>query len=452
MFGDLGHGFLLLLVALFLIKMENSWLKKLPTDLLEIPFGGRYVILLMSMFAMYCGALYNEFFSQPINFGSAWQIDYGWYTNATGTYSWPNNTFSTERDPAKRWSYAFGVDPVWKGATDELLFYNSVKMKMAVIVGVTQMSIGLFLKFLNGINFRQPLDIFFEMIPQLVFLWSIFGYLCVMIVYKWNQDYYYQDAVIYNMTHFLNNGTFNGVQNTCDHMGTSDAPLLLNELIFMFLPRPAGGCPLYPGQQTVQLILKILAGVSIPVMMFAKPIFLCMKHRKRSGEYQSVAVVNSTDSESDENGHAQVKAAGGHDAHGHGEFEFSDAMIHQALETVEFVLGSVSHTASYLRLWALSLAHSELATVFWDKTFFQTFSLGAVSLQSAILTGLLSFAGVSAWIAATLGIILFMETLSAFLHALRLHWVEFQSKFYKGDGHLFLPFSYERILAGETEE
>eukprot|EP00955_Chlamydomonas_euryale_P109561 365942-Chlamydomonas_euryale.AAC.22 len=113
----------------------------------------------------------------------------------------------------------------------------------------------------------------------------------------------------------------------------------------------------------------------------------------------------------------------------------------QMIHTIEFVLGAVSNTASYLRLWALSLAHSQLSAVFYDRV------LMAGVQSDNVAAMIVAF---FVWACATLGVLMVMESLSAFLHALRLHWVEFQNKFYRGTGWQFVPFSFATLASEET--
>jgi V-type H+-transporting ATPase subunit a len=91
------------------------------------------------------------------------------------------------------------------------------------------------------------------------------------------------------------------------------------------------------------------------------------------------------------------------------------------IETIEFVLGTVSNTASYLRLWALSLAHSELSATFFNLIFKYTFS---ASDNLWVTAGIAILLWPIFW-TISFFVLMCMDMLECFLHTLRLHWVEF---------------------------
>jgi V-type H+-transporting ATPase subunit a len=124
-----------------------------------------------------------------------------------------------------------------------------------------------------------------------------------------------------------------------------------------------------------------------------------------------------------------------------GDHSFGEVFVHQMIETIEFALATVSNTASYLRLWALSLAHGQLTEVFMNLTFKM-----ALTAESFFGTVVLSIILWPIFWAINFSVLMCMDCLECALHTLRLHWVEFQNKFYKGQGYAFKPYNFKIIL------
>nr|XP_050034126.1 V-type proton ATPase 116 kDa subunit a 1-like isoform X3 [Dermacentor andersoni] len=428
MFGDAGHGTLMFLFALWMVLKEKALqAEKSDNEIWNTFFGGRYIILLMGIFSVYTGLIYNDTFSKSFNiFGSSW------FVAKKADYH-----EQEQLDPVDNFMgspYPFGVDPAWQLATNKIPFTNSYKMKMSIVLGVSQMLFGVFLSLWNHRFFRNMANVWCEFVPQLLFLCSIFGYLVIIIFAKWTINF--------------------GKDTYC-------APSLLITLINMFLfsypTEPCYQAQFYNGQKGLQTFLVLLAVICIPWILLAKPFYLRHQHKMalRAGGGHSNALGAATSSahpgmKDAEDGAAanampeppKAVGGGGHGGHGDesGEFNFGDTFINQTIHTIEYCLGSVSHTASYLRLWALSLAHAQLSEVLWNMV------LKNGLMPISVVGGFLMYFTFAAWAFLTVAVLLIMEGLSAFLHALRLHWVEFQSKFYKGEGHMFVPFAFDTIL------
>ncbi|XP_047022699.1 V-type proton ATPase 116 kDa subunit a 1 isoform X2 [Helicoverpa zea] len=430
MFGDLGHGALMAAFGFWMCYKEKPLqAKKIDSEIWNIFFGGRYIILLMGLFSMYTGLIYNDIFSKSLNiFGSAWRNNYNESTLMSNKLLQLNpDSMDYVQKP-----YPFGIDPVWQLAeANKIIFMNAYKMKISIIIGVFHMLFGVCMSLWNHIYFKRRISIYVEFIPQILFLVLLFFYMVLLMFIKWT--------------------TYG---STPPHFGSDDpeivktsaycAPSILITFINMMLfkhdanTRPVCDDYMYAGQMALQKLFVIVALMCVPVMLFGKPYFI-MKEQKQKARQGHQPVEGAA-----ENG----TAGGAAPPAPHHDEDITEVFIHQGIHTIEYVLGSVSHTASYLRLWALSLAHAQLAEVAWNMLLRK--GLMSTDFQGGIFLYVV-FAG---WAAISVSILVLMEGLSAFLHTLRLHWVEFQSKFYGGEGYLFQPFSFEVILdsAGQTEE
>jgi V-type H+-transporting ATPase subunit a len=407
MYGDIGHGAILLALGIFLCTRNQNHIKQ-ASDTLLVFLQLKYLILLMGFFSVFAGFMYNDFLSMGTRLFGTSRFHINDTTGESSFVPWFNNRNVKSTQSESGGPYPFGLDPAWHGASNELLFVNSYKMKLSVLIGVSQMFLGIILKFLNSFHFRNYIDFVFECIPQLTFLIVIFVYMDWMIMYKW-------------VTDISSDPQLNG------------PPSIINTLINMGLQQTENQ-PLYSNQSSFQMNLGLCALIAIPLMLIPKPILLLFKHKREQRH--------------DGHGHAHghgyeklIEEGNNHrdTHHEDGGFNFAEICIHQIIETIEFVLGTVSHASSYLRQWALSLAHQQLALVFFDKIMTPALSGGNP------LSIYISF---SIFAMVTTGVLLGMDVLECFLHTLRLHWVEFQSKFYKADGRAFKGYTHKAVLKG----
>jgi len=244
---------------------------------------------------------------------------------------------------------------------------------------------------------------------MMIFLLCFFGWMNFMILYKWVTP-------------------------------MDNPPGLINSMIVMAM-RQEDKAPLWNGSVGTASVMMFLTILSVPILLFPKPLILYLQHRKKTKVYpvtnmHPLTPANSTDYLLPL---LEYEEAVKHAEEEH-EFELTEVIIHQVIETIEFVLGTVSHTASYLRIWALSLAHQQLSLVFYEKTL-----ANGLRVEFPMNIFVLYFL-YAMWFAITVGVLLFMDVLECFLHTLRLHWVEFQTKFYMADGNLFEPYNIRTVL------
>lgn len=130
MFGDFGHGILMTMAAIGFIVFEKKLAKTKLDELTYMAFYGRYIMLMMGIFSMYTGLIYNDMFSKTLEiFPSAWK--------------WPTDFQEGQSVAAElkgNYRYPFGLDWGWHSSENDLLFSNSFKMKMSILLGWSHVS------------------------------------------------------------------------------------------------------------------------------------------------------------------------------------------------------------------------------------------------------------------------------------------------------------------------
>merc|ERR1719221_506631 len=160
---------------------------------------------------------------------------------------WQPNHNPPWQDPSG--PYPFGLDWAWEGASNQLLFVNSLKMKLSVLFGVMQMLVGLLLRWSNAFYWKNMTDFICECIPMMIFMVCFFGWMDFMILFKWVTPMPNPPNIINSLI--------------CMAMGTEDPN------------------PLFAGATQLSTSLMLGTVLTVPFMLFPKPFILLYQHNQQ---------------------------------------------------------------------------------------------------------------------------------------------------------------------------
>ena len=290
---------------------------------------------------------------------------------------------------------------------------------MSVIFGVLHMTFGIIIKGLNASYFKRYVVLLTEVIAGLVILWGLFGWMDILIILKFFKTVDIDSRDLAPLSDYdkyrlekMEDPSVTGFEYKGE-VENRKLPSIINIMIVsLFSP---GQCP-EKEQDKISLIgenicdmyalntiLVIFVFLCIPAMLLTMPIMTALRSEEDEDEQEnSIELAEAPDGP--QGGDAPSNAINDENPDQEGGSEgsknsvdkamnkrladmkelrekldkmsqpvhkesFGDVFVHSMIETIEFVIGTVSNTASYLRLWALSLAHGQLSEVFFNLVF-----------------------------------------------------------------------------------
>eukprot|EP00826_Nyctotherus_ovalis_P034657 TRINITY_DN2907_c0_g1_i1.p1 TRINITY_DN2907_c0_g1~~TRINITY_DN2907_c0_g1_i1.p1 ORF type:complete len:595 (+),score=123.05 TRINITY_DN2907_c0_g1_i1:606-2390(+) len=299
MFGDLAHGSIITAFSLYLVLCNNSLQQS--DSLVKPLLRYRYLLLLSGFFSTFGGLITNDFAGFPLYLTSSCftgdRSEYGDYYTRAGQCVYP-----------------LGIDPRWVMAGNGLQYLNSYRMKLGILLGIAQMLLGVGMKGLNLVYFNKQSELLLSFVPQALLIVTFLGYMGGLIVAKWLTDW-------------------SSIER--------NPPSIITCIISIFITGENAEAGSFLGDLEMQATVnKFLFGticLSVIAMLIMMPLYLFAQRYAEANAGLQEMQARPYQPFMDSN---EIKE----------DTELYDKCLESLIDSIEFILGLFSSTASYLSL------------------------------------------------------------------------------------------------------